>query len=79
MKISWIFWWIISAFEVLSFLGFAFLLWQRSADAAGVIQTTEVKWINIAVLGLAYLIPFLIQIVWLIVNLIYSKRKQATI
>ncbi|MGX0193637.1 DUF3923 family protein [Staphylococcus haemolyticus] len=79
MKISWIFWWIISAFEVLSFLGFAFLLWQRSADAAGVIQTTEVKWINIAVLGIAYLIPFLIQIVWLIVNLIYSKRKQATI
>ncbi|WP_375711788.1 DUF3923 family protein [Staphylococcus haemolyticus] len=42
-------------------------------------QTTEVKWINIAVLGLAYLIPFLIQIVWLIINLIYSKRKQATI
>ncbi|WP_180554236.1 DUF3923 family protein [Staphylococcus haemolyticus] len=79
MKISWIFWWIISAFEVLSFLGFAFLLWQRSADAAGVIQTTEVKWINIAVLGLAYLIPFLIQIVWLIINLIYSKRKQVTI
>ena len=79
MKISWIFWWIISVFEVLSFLGFAFLLWQRSADAAGVIQTTEVKWINIGVLGLAYLIPFLIQIVWLIVNLIYSKHKQATI
>ena len=44
MKISWIFWWIISVFEVLSFFGFAFLLWQRSVDAAGVIQTTEVKW-----------------------------------
>lgn len=79
MKISWIFWWIINVFEVLSFFGFAFLLWQRSVDAAGVIQTTEVKWINIAVLGLAYLIPFLIQIVWLIINLIYSKRKQVTI
>ena len=79
MKISWIFWWIISVFEVLSFFGFEFLLWQRSVDAAVVIQTTEVKWINIAVLGLAYLIPFLIQIVWLIINLIYSKRKQVTI
>lgn len=72
------FWWIISVFEVLSFW-ICILLWQRSVDAAGVIQTTEVKWINIAVLGLAYLIPFLIQIVWLIINLIYSKRKQVTI
>ena len=47
------FWWIISVFEVLSFW-ICILLWQRSVDAAGVIQTTEVKWINIAVLGLAY-------------------------
>ncbi|MHB7918238.1 DUF3923 family protein [Staphylococcus borealis] len=42
-------------------------------------QTTEVKWINIAVLGFAYLFPFLVQIIWLVINLIYSKRQQTTI
>lgn len=79
MKISWIFWWIVSGIEVLSFLGFALLLWFRTVDATGVIQTTEIKWINIAVLGFAYLFPFLVQIIWLVINLIYSKRQQTTI
>ena len=46
------FWWIISVFEVLSFW-ICILLWQRSVDATGVIQTTEVKWINILCIGIS--------------------------
>ncbi|MCT1915597.1 MULTISPECIES: DUF3923 family protein [Staphylococcus] len=40
-------------------------------------QTTELKWINIAVLAAVYLIPLVIQLVWLIINLIFrNKQKQ---
>lgn len=77
MKISWIFWWIISIIELLSFIGFSIFLWLRDVDASGAVQTTELKWINIAVLATAYLIPLIIQIVWLIINLILkNKQKQ---
>jgi membrane-anchored protein YejM (alkaline phosphatase superfamily) len=75
MKISWIFWWIISAIEVLSFIGFSILLWMRDIDASGAIQTTQLKWANIAVLGFAFLFPFAIQVAWLITNLVLSKNK----
>lgn len=60
MKISWTIWWIISSIEILSFLVFAVSLWMRDVDASGVTQTTELKFINVGVLGLAYLIPILI-------------------
>lgn len=76
MKISWTFWWIISSMEILSFLVFAVFLWMRDVDASGVTQTTELKFINVGVLGLAYLIPILIQIIWLIINLVYSKKQN---
>ncbi|PKI11986.1 DUF3923 domain-containing protein [Staphylococcus shinii] len=75
MKISWIFWWIISSIEVLSFLLFAVFLWMREVDAAGVTQTTKLKLINVGVLGFAYLILVIIQIIWLIINIIYSKKQ----
>ncbi|MDW8544620.1 MULTISPECIES: DUF3923 family protein [Staphylococcus] len=75
MKISWIFWWIISSIEVLSFLIFAVFLWMREVDAAGVTQTTKLKLINVGVLGFAYLILVIIQIIWLIINIIYSKKQ----
>lgn len=76
MKISWIFWWIISSIEVLSFLVFAVFLWMREVDAAGVSQTTELKLINVVVLGFAYFIPVIIQIIWLIINIIHSKKTD---
>ncbi|WP_305954882.1 DUF3923 family protein [Staphylococcus sp. 47.1] len=51
--------------------------WLRDVDASGAIQTTELKWINIAVLAAVYLIPLVIQLVWLIINLIFrNKQKQ---
>lgn len=76
MKISWTIWWIISSIEILSFLVFAVFLWMRDVDASGVTQTTELKFINVGVLGLAYLIPILIQVIWLIINLVYSKKNN---
>lgn len=76
MKISWTIWWIISSIEILSFLVFAAFLWMRDVDASGVTQTTELKFINVGVLGLAYLIPILIQVIWLIINLVYSKKHN---
>ncbi|PTI64235.1 DUF3923 family protein [Staphylococcus succinus] len=76
MKISWIFWWTIGAIEILSFIGFTIFLWTRNVDASGAIQTTELKWINVAVLGTAYLMPFIIQIIWLIINLFLSRRQN---
>lgn len=77
LKISWIFWWTIGAIEILSFIGFAIFLWARNVDASGAIQTTELKWINIAVIGIAYLIPLIIQLIWLIINLVFSRKQKA--
>ncbi|WP_436963493.1 DUF3923 family protein [Staphylococcus xylosus] len=77
MKISWIFWWTIGAIEILSFIGFAIFLWARNVDASGAIQTIELKWINIAVIGIAYLIPLIIQLIWLIINLVFSRKQKA--
>ena len=69
--------WIISIIELLSFIGFSIFLWLRDVDASGAIQTTELKWINIAVLAAAYLILLVIQLICLIINLIFrNKQKQ---
>ncbi|MDU9418922.1 DUF3923 family protein [Staphylococcus lloydii] len=76
MKISWILWWVISSVEVISFIAFAIFLWSRQVDATGAIQTTELKWLNIAVLVAAYLIPLVIQLIWLIINLIFTKKQK---
>jgi hypothetical protein len=76
MRISWILWWIISAIELFSFIGFSILLWLRNVDAAGAVQTAEIKWINIGVIAAAYLIPFIIQIIWLVINLIISRKEK---
>ncbi|PTI72062.1 DUF3923 domain-containing protein [Staphylococcus succinus] len=77
MKISWLFWWIVTILEVLSFAILSIFLWMRDVDAGGITQTTEIKWINIAVLAVAYMVPFIIQFVWLIINLVF-RNKQTT-
>nr|WP_263314743.1 DUF3923 family protein [Mammaliicoccus sp. Marseille-Q6498] len=77
MKISWVLWWILSIIEVLSFLVFSALLWMRDVDATGAVQTTELKWINIGILFSAYVLPFGIQIVWLIINVVLNSKKKA--
>ncbi|WP_086428812.1 DUF3923 family protein [Staphylococcus cornubiensis] len=77
MKISWILWWIFTILEVALFLGLSFLLWMREVDASGAVQTTEIKWINILVLGASFLVPAIIQIIWLIFNVVKSEKRTA--
>ena len=76
MKTSWFFWWIVSVLEFLSFIVLSLMVWFREVDASGAIQTIELKWINIAILAVFFLLPFVMQLIWLIINLIYSRNKK---
>lgn len=79
MKISWIFWWIVNTFWIILFaIGSAFV-WLREIDGAGAIQTPEVKLISFIVLLIAFIFPFFIQVIWLIINLIVNKNKKVQI
>ncbi|UBH14412.1 DUF3923 family protein [Macrococcus armenti] len=75
MRISWTLWWLVSTLEFLSFIGMLIFLWLREIDGSGAVQTTEIKLINIGVLALFYIIPFVIQLIWLVLNLINSNKK----
>ncbi|MCA2503974.1 MULTISPECIES: DUF3923 family protein [Staphylococcus] len=76
MKNLWFFWWIVSVLEFLSFMVLSLMVWFREVDASGAIQTIELKWINLAILAVFFLLPFVIQFIWLIINLIYSKKNR---
>ncbi|HEC2152012.1 TPA: DUF3923 family protein [Staphylococcus delphini] len=77
MKISWILWWFFTILEVALFLWLSFLLWMREVDASGAVQTVELKWINILVLGVGFLLPAIIQIIWLIINIVKSGKRTS--
>ena len=51
------------------------LVWLRDVDGAGVTQTSELKLIAFIVLLVAFIFPFIIQVVWLIVNLKTGSSK----
>ena len=76
MKISWISWWIMSILEIITFIFYAFMVWNRNVDAAGVTQTTELKLVNLGVLGFAFLIPGIVHIAWLIAISVISKKQK---
>ncbi|PTE76571.1 DUF3923 domain-containing protein [Staphylococcus equorum] len=76
MKNLWFFWWIVSVLEFLSFMVLSLMVWFREVDTSGAIQTIELKWINLAILAVFFLLPFVIQFIWLIINLIYSKKNR---
>ena len=76
MKVSWIFWWLVTIVEVASFLAISAFLWLREVDATGAVQTTELKLLNIAVLAAAFIIPFIIQVIWLVMNLVIKNRQR---
>nr|WP_256612376.1 MULTISPECIES: DUF3923 family protein [Staphylococcus] len=60
-------------------MGFTIFLWARNVDASGAIQTTELKWVNIAVIGITYLISLIIQLIWLIINLVFSRKQKVQV
>lgn len=53
------------------------MLWLRDVDGAGAFQTTELRLVNILILALFFAVPFVIQVAWLVLNIL-AKRKQAT-
>lgn len=76
MKKRWLFWWIANAFwMVVLAVGSAFI-WLREVDGAGVIQTPEAKLVAFIVLLIAFIIPAILQVVWLIVNLVITSNKK---
>ncbi|MGJ5703118.1 DUF3923 family protein [Staphylococcus equorum] len=76
MKNLWFFWWIVSVLEFLSFMVLSLMVWFREVDASGAIQTIELKWINLAILAVFFLLPFVIDFIWLILILFYSKKNR---
>lgn len=77
MKISWIFWWIVNIFWFVIFTVLSLIIWVRKVDGAGVIQTTELRLISFAILIIAFILPTIIQIIWLIINIFLSKSKTS--
>ncbi|WP_317906743.1 DUF3923 family protein [Bacillus subtilis] len=75
MKKRWIFWWICNIFWMAVFVMGTALVRLRDVDGAGVTQTPELKLIAFIVLLIAFIFPFIIQVVWLIVNLKTGSSK----
>ncbi|HLR66683.1 MAG TPA: DUF3923 family protein [Virgibacillus sp.] len=69
MKARWVSWWIANLFWIVFFIAGTIVVFTREVDGAGVTQTPELKWISFIVLLVAFGIPLIIQIIWLIVNL----------
>ncbi|MDI4707177.1 DUF3923 family protein, partial [Pseudoalteromonas shioyasakiensis] len=68
MKKRWYFWWIGNIFWIIIFVIGLAIIWLREVDGAGVTQTPELKLLAFIVLLIAFIIPTIIQGVWLIVN-----------
>lgn len=75
MKKRWISWWIDNIFWIIVFGIWAAIIWLRDVDGAGVTQTPELKLVAFIVLLIAFILPILIQVVWLIVNLRKGRKK----
>lgn len=61
--------WIANIIWIILFAVGSAVVWIRTVDGAGVTQTIELKLVAFIVLLSAFIIPFLFQMVWMIVNL----------
>lgn len=75
MKKRWIFWWVSNIIWIIFFAVGTAVVWTREVDGAGVTQTYELKFMAFIVLLIAFILPIIIQVVWLIVNLRTSSNK----
>ncbi|MED0903199.1 hypothetical protein CN327_15730 [Bacillus cereus] len=75
MNRRWIYWWIGNIFWIITFGILAAIIWLREVDGAVVTQTPELKSVVFIVLLIAFILPIIIQVVWLIVNLRKSRKK----
>ena len=76
MKTSWIIWWIVTVFWIITFAGMSLAILIRKVDGSGMVESPEARMYALIVLLIAYIIPFIIQIVWLIINIIVKYRKR---
>ncbi|HDR4723452.1 DUF3923 family protein [Bacillus cereus group sp. Sample62] len=76
MKRRWIYWWIGNIFWIITFGILAASIWLRAVDGTGVTQTLELKLIAFIVLLIAFILPLIIQVVWLLVNLRKSRKNN---
>lgn len=56
-------WWIINGVWLLLFSGLAIFIYFREVDAAGVVQTSELKWLSLALLGVVFIFVAIIQLI----------------
>lgn len=77
MKISWIFWWITNIFWMILFVVGTVFVWSREIDGSGAVQTPETKMLSFIVLLFAFLIPAIIQVIWLVINLVINNNKKS--
>lgn len=75
VKRHWTFWWIGNLFWMVLFMVGTAFVWLRDVDGAGVTQTPELKLISFLVLLVAFIFPFIIQMVWLIIILMVNNKK----
>lgn len=76
MKASWITWWVVNIFWIVTFIGLSIFIWIRNVDASGVHQTYEAKMIAFIVLLAFYILPLIIQIIWMVINIVISKKSK---
>lgn len=75
VKLRWISWWATNIIWFILFVLGTVIVWMREVDGAGVIQTPMLKLIAFLVLLIAFIIPIIIQVVWLILNLRAGRNK----
>lgn len=76
LKKRWFSWWIVNIFWIVLFVIGAAIIWLRENDGAGVTQTPELRLVALIVLLFAFIIPIIIQVVWLIVNISIKSSSK---
>lgn len=79
MRISWIVWWIVNTFWFVIFAVLSLIIWLRKVDGTGAVQTIELRLIAFVILVIAFVLPAIIQIIWLIINIVITKSKRKNV
>lgn len=77
MKKRWILWWVCNIFWFTLLLIGSIFVWIREVDGTGAVQTPELKMLAFIVLLMAFIIPVGIQVVWLIINVFTTRKKNS--
>ena len=60
-------WWALTACWIVVFGGLAIFIYGREVDAAGVVQTPELKWLSLALLGGLFIFIVICHLIFLFV------------